>query len=301
MRFAVLGPLEVRSDTGKLIDIRRPRQRTLLAVLAMRANEYLPVDWLVGALWGENPPRTAAGVLRTYVWALRRESGLAELIETRPSGYRLTAAPSQLDVHQFYEFSEQGRLAGDRGDAVQAESCYRQALTLWRAPELRDLVATPLLTAKIAELYGQRRAARDGWVEARLALGHHDDLAGYLRGVLDEDPLNERVWSQLMLALYRGGRQSEALAAYAEVRQQLVEEYGLSPGAELQRLQRAVLTADPRLDLPAAGSGTSGRNRESAAHTADRRTMTAAQFCPHCREEILISVLPVVAVGVLVD
>ena len=221
-------------EDGRPLSIERGRQRALLGYLLLRANEVVPQDRLIDALWGEAPPPTAVTALHGYVSRLRRLLGTGRL-ETRPPGYLLRVEPDELDLYRFREL-----LAQDRHD---------EALALWRGPPLADLAFEDFAQSEIARLEELRLSALEGRFERELADGRHADVDRRARGAPSrEHPLRERLAGQLMLALYRAGRQADALAAYRDARTTLVEELGLEPGEELRELQRRILAHDPALD-----------------------------------------------------
>src|SRR4051812_9093164 len=254
IEFRVLGPLEVLED-GRALPIERGRQRALLGYLLLRANEVVAQDRLVDALWGESPPPSAVTALHGYVSRLRRLLGAGRL-ETRPPGYVLRVAPDELDLHRFREL-----LAQDR---------HGEALALWRGPALADLAFEDFAQSEIARLEELRLSALEGRFERELADGRHADAVGELAAAVRAHPLRERLAGQLMLALYRSGRQADALAAYRDARTTLVEELGLEPGEELSDLQRRILAHDPallrgsraRTELPGSLTSFVGRGRE---------------------------------------
>jgi predicted ATPase/DNA-binding SARP family transcriptional activator len=240
-----------------VISLGRGRQRALLGVLLLHANEVVAQDRLVDWLWGESPPRTALTALHGHVSRLRGLLG-AERLETRPPGYVLRLAPGELDLHRFERLVEQER--------------YPEALALWRGPPLSDLAFEAFAGSEIARLDELRLAAIESRFERELAEGRHAGLVGELEAAVREQPLRERLAAQLMLALYRSGRQADALTAYQAMRATLVEELGLEPGEQLGELQRAILAHDPALDvvpnrrrrtpLPASLTSFVGRRRE---------------------------------------
>jgi DNA-binding SARP family transcriptional activator len=257
VEFRVLGPLEVRTDDGRPLAITRPRQRALLCVLLLHASQPVPAGQLIDLLWDSAPPQTAAGTLRTHVWAVRRLLGAgAARLRTLPAAYQLQVAPDELDLLEFTRLSSEGRQALAGGDFATAAERLDRALRLWRGAPLSDLPAAPALSAEVARLEEERLAAQESLLEARLTLGQHHGVAGEIRALVTANPLRERLWALLITALYRAGRQADALAAYAQVREVLVREIGVEPGAELQRLQRRVLAADPDLDAPQATAAT---------------------------------------------
>ena len=247
MEFQILGPLAVRNG-DQAVELASGRQRALLALLVLNANETVSTDRIVEELWGERSPQTAPKVIQNHVSQLRR--GLGDgLLVTEGSGYRLSVEPGTLDVDRFEELLAEGRTALERGDAEAAAGLFREALDLWRGTPLADVAFEPFAQAEIARLEDRRLVALEERIEADLALGRHDDLVGELESLVAKNPLRERLRAQLMLALYRSGRQSEALAAYQDARSTLVEELGIDPGRPLRELHQAILNQDPELDL----------------------------------------------------
>ncbi|OXM67996.1 AfsR/SARP family transcriptional regulator [Amycolatopsis vastitatis] len=246
--FGVLGPLAVESPPGRWLALRGDRQRTLLAVLLLHANQPVHVDVLVEALWPGGPPKSHASNLHTYLSRLReRIDGLR--IEHGPLGYRLRVEPDELDLLVFRSAVAEARQAGD---AVEAAWHYRRALAQWRGPVLAGL-PVPRLDADVARLESERLAVFEDCVDAELAAGRHGELIGELRAVLGEHPLRERPAAQLMTALHRAGRQGDALEVYRLLRATLVDELGVEPGAEARRVHAAVLRGEdpvPRLLPP---------------------------------------------------
>jgi WD40 repeat protein/DNA-binding SARP family transcriptional activator len=256
MRFQVLGPLEVETDDRAVV-LGRPKERLLLALLLTRPNQVATVEALIRGLWGEQPPPTAARTLQSHVKRLRRvlEPGRApgaagQVLVTREPGYLLRVAPGALDAAQFEELTAQARRALDSGAIDGAASLLRQALGLWRGQAFEEFTDSDIVVAEADRLGELRLAALEDRVEAELRLGRHRELVAELEQLIREQPLRERLWAQLLLALYRSGRQADALLAYQRARSVLVEELGIDPGAELRRLQAAVLAQDPGLDLP---------------------------------------------------
>jgi DNA-binding SARP family transcriptional activator len=237
VEFRILGPLEVLDD-GMPVPLGRGRERALLALLLTHANEVVSVDRLIDELWGSEPPKAAVNTVQYYVSRLRKVLG-ADRIVTRPPGYAVRVEPGELDLERF-----EGLLA-EGGDAV------RQALALWRGPALADFAFESFAQAPIARLEELRLVALEQHVEADLAAGRHAELVAELETLVAEHPLRERLRGQLMLALYRSGRQAEALEAYQAARNVLVDELGLEPSPVLQELERAILQQDPSLALVA--------------------------------------------------
>jgi DNA-binding SARP family transcriptional activator len=245
----LLGPLEV-GVSGRLPELRRQKQRALLALLALRAGEVVSIDRLVEELWGASPPKAAVGSLQNLVSELRKALG-AELLVTRAPGYVLAVDRDNVDAHRFERLVREA----PKGPAEARARVLREALALWRGPPLAELAFETFAQAEIARLEELRSATREELFEAELELGHHGSLVAELEAFVGENPLRERPRGQLMLALYRSGRQADALEAYRAARDALVEELGIEPSTELQRLEQAILRHDPALELerPAAG------------------------------------------------
>ena len=253
MEFRILGPLEVRA-TDRAIPLGGGRQRALLALLIMHANETVSVERLVDELWGERAPPTAAKIVQNHVSHLRRALGDGLLV-TRGSGYVLEVGRGRLDRDRFEELLEQGRQALAAADAQGASQLLREALDLWRGPPLADFTFEPFAQGEIARLEERRLVALEERIAADLALARHADLVGELEQLIARHPLRERLRGQLMLVLYRSRRQAEALAAYQDARRVLVDELGIEPSPELQQLERAILQQDPALELHAVSAG----------------------------------------------
>ncbi len=252
--FRILGPLEVL-DGDRAVALGGLRQRALLALLLLRANEVVSTDRLIAELWGESPPPTARQTVQVYISQLRRavpaDGSRASAIETRAPGYLLHVAHGQLDLDRFQELSASGREALAAGDAAGAAATLREALALWRGPPLADFAYEGWAQRDIARLEESRLACLEERIEADLQLGRHSDLVGELEALVEEHPLRERLRGQLMLALYGSGRQAEALERYASGRRALADELGIEPGGALKDLERRILTQDPALAPPA--------------------------------------------------
>ncbi|MBQ1047232.1 tetratricopeptide repeat protein [Micromonospora sp. C51] len=245
MRFDLLGPLAVhRGD--RLIPLGSVKQRLLLAALLLRPNETVGADELVPMLWADDPPPSAAANLRTYVRGLRQLLG-EERIPTAAGGYLLAVRPGERDLDRFDAAAARGRDALTAGDAVRAETELAEAVTLWRGAPLADLPSHPLLTRWAAQLQERRLLAEEDYAEAMLAQGASAAVVGRLRALLDEHPLRQRAWSQLMLGLYRIGDVAGALDAFQQARQILAEETGLDPAPQLSRLYDDILHHRPSL------------------------------------------------------
>ena len=253
MEFRILGPLEV-VDGDAPIDIPGTKLRALLALLLLHPNQVMSTDRLVDGLWGEAPPKTAPNTLQAHVSHLRgalTRKGAGEtgqLVVTRFPGYMLAVDPEQIDAGRFERLAEAGRRALDDSSPGEAIIMLTDALSLWRGPALADFAFEPFASSEGARLEELRLAVVADRMEAQLALGRHADVAGELRQLVDEHPLRERLWAQLMTALYRCGRQAEALRAFCELRRVLGDELGIEPSHELQRLEEAILLQKPELD-----------------------------------------------------
>jgi YVTN family beta-propeller protein len=253
IEFRLLGALEV-VDGDRPLTLGRPKQRALLAVLLLHRGEPVSSERLVDELWGQEAPASAIKIVQGYVSSLRKELGDGVLV-TRGHGYLLAAAPGQVDVDRFESLVAEGRRALQEGDPRVASQRLRGALGVWRGPPLADFAYESFAQAEIARLQESRLGALEERIDAELALGEHAQLVGELEGLVREHPLRERLIGQLMLALYRSGRQADALETYREARRRLVEELGIEPSSDLQQLERAILTQDPALKPPTRRDG----------------------------------------------
>jgi YVTN family beta-propeller protein len=247
MEFRILGPLEV-ADNGRLLALGSGRQLALVALLLLHRNEIVSTERLIDELWDDSPPPTAAKIVRNYVSLLRKELG--DRLVTKPPGYLLRVAPGELDAEQLERAVEDGNL-----DQLNA------ALAVWRGAPLAQLTYRSFAQREIARLDELRLAAIEARIEAELELGREGNLVSELETLVREHPLRERLRGQLMLALYRTGRQSEALEAYQDARRALTAELGLEPGPELQRLQKAILNQDETLESRLRGAQAASRRR----------------------------------------
>ena len=270
MDFQILGPLEVRSERGA-VGLGGAKPRAVLAVLLLHANRSVSAERLAAALWGEDAPAGAVKTVQVHVSRLRKALGDPEAVVTTPAGYRLQVRPGELDAERFANDVAQGRSALKAGDAERAGVVLREALELWHGPALADVAFEPFAAAEIARLEEQRLVALEARVEADLARGTHGALVSELQQLWAEHPTRERFAAQLMLALYRSGRQAEALEVYRDARLMLVEAVGIEPGVELQRLHAAILRQDPSLDLPDVPMPTS--DQHSALSASPNRTI----------------------------
>ncbi|MFI1000537.1 BTAD domain-containing putative transcriptional regulator [Streptomyces galbus] len=260
MRIRVLGPLEVEDDSG-LVELGGVRQRSALAYLLLHANQVVSTSQLLAALWpADDAPMTARKILQNAVWRLRgalsgdRPEGTPPELLTRSPGYVLRVAPDQVDLLVFQQRVAEGRAAMAAGDPAAARELLTGALSLWRGGVLADLVEEGTCWPELASIENERLDVLEDWFEVELACGGHQSVLHDLKTLAEQEPLRERAAGQLMLALYRCGRQADALAVYGRLREALVDNLGLEPSPDLQRLQQAVLVQDPSLDLPARPS-----------------------------------------------
>jgi YVTN family beta-propeller protein len=245
MEYRILGPLEVLDD-GRQLALGGTRQRALLASLLLHANEVVSTDRLVEDVWGENPPETGPKALQVAVSQLRKtlQPSADGRLATRAPGYVLQVEPGELDRDRFERLVAEG--ARER-DAEKRAASLREALALWRGPPLADLAYESFAQPAIAHLEEERLAALEERIDADLEAGRDAALVGELEALVARFPLRERLRGQLMLALYRSGRQADALDVYQDARRTLVEDLGVEPGPELQVLQKAILDHDPAL------------------------------------------------------
>jgi predicted ATPase/DNA-binding SARP family transcriptional activator len=246
--FRLLGPLEVRKD-GAAVPLGGAQQRALLALLALAANEAVPRERVVDVLWGERPPASAVNSVQVHVHGLRRLLGAAR-IATRGSAYVLLADPGELDVVRFRRAAAEGRGALAASDPLGALRLLEDALSLWRGEALADLPGE-LLVDERRLLGEERRSAIELTIEAKIALAQHDEVIAELERLILEEPFREPLYEQLMVALYRSGRQADALEVYQQARRLLDEELGVEPGPALRELERAVLRQDASLGAAA--------------------------------------------------
>ena len=262
MEFRLLGPLEVHRH-GRLVAVGGRKQRSLLALLLLHANEVVSNDRLIDELWGEQAPPTAAKALQVYVSQLRKaletgggpDGGASErVLVTRPAGYMIRLDDDQFDLHRFDRLRAEAAAALAECNPTVASTKLREALALWRGAALADFAYEPFAQAEISRLEELRLTALEDRVDADLELSRHAELVGELRALVAADPMRERLRRQMMLALYRCGRQAEALEVYRKTRAALVEELGIEPGHEIRELHEAILRQDPRLELLTAAA-----------------------------------------------
>ena len=264
MDFLLLGPLEAR-DGDRAVDLGRAKQRALLALLLLDAGRAIPVDRLIDELWGEEVPPSARKMVQILVSSLRKLLP-AELLRTSPRGYAIEVAAGELDLGRFERLAATGRAALADGSSAAAAESLAAALALWRGPALAEF-AEPFAARESARLEALRVAALEDRIEADLARGRHADVAVELEALVQAHQHRERLRGQHMLALYRSGRQAEALASYRDARTALDEQLGIQPSPELRRLEQQILEHDPALAAPAStdAAGTAPAPRSGPA------------------------------------
>ena len=254
------------------------KQRAVLALLLLRANEVVPLDRLIDELWGESPPDSAANIVQGYVSHLRkalepeRGRGKHELLVSRRPGYILKIGQDQYDADRFVRLSGEGRRLLEEGDADSASERLRAALDLWRGPALADLAYESFARLEAERLEELRLVVLEDRIDADLALGRNGVLVGELRELVAQYPLRERLRAQLMAALYRAGRQAEALEVYREGRVALSDELGIEPGPALRELERAILQQDPALGRPGCAPAASRLEAQAPLAAVGRRS-----------------------------
>jgi YVTN family beta-propeller protein len=280
--YRLLGPIEVGLN-GQALDIGGHRQRVLLTILVLSANVPVSRDVLVDRLWGEGPPAGAQHTLEVYVSRLRKTlepTAGGPVVLARPGAYVLRAPEECIDIRRFERLAAQGRRALEDSAPDRASADLREALALWRGAPLSDVSQERFAQGQIARLEEMRAGVIEDRIEADLALGRHGDLVGELQALVGAHPLRERLYQQLMIALYRCGRQAEALAVYRSARQMLVQELGIEPSPGLRRVERAILEHDVSLEPPAvpppAAASAERRRPGWAAGTRRARLLAAA-------------------------
>ena len=263
MEFRILGPLEV-DDGGRLLELRSQKQRALLAILLLRGGEWVSADALIEALWGGRSPPTARYALHNYIAGLRRTLGPGQIV-SHEGGYQLAVEADWVDLNRFERLVEESREA----DGSARLEKLQEALALWRGPALADLLYEPFAVEEAARLEELHVSALEELADAELSVGEGPELVERLEELVAEHPYRERMRGQLMLALYRSGRQAEALECYRQARETLVGELGIEPGSALRELEQAVLRHDPSLEPPL---------REERPPIAERRKIVAVLF-----------------------
>lgn len=266
MKIEVLGPLSADVNGMSIVPTAgKPRQ--ILALLALYPGRVMPVPTLMEEIWGTELPQSALTTLQTYILQLRRRLGTAmgpdapgdakEVLATRHGGYLLQIPPEAVDVHAYERLIAEAQLAFDQGEDERSARTYREALDLWQGPALVDVRVGPILEIEVMRLEESRLVARERRVDADLRLGRHVELIAELTDLIARHPQHEGLHSQAMVALYRSGRQATALDVYQRLRRRLIEELGVEPSPQLQRLHQAMLTVDPQLDVVAGPRRTS--------------------------------------------
>jgi DNA-binding SARP family transcriptional activator/ABC-type branched-subunit amino acid transport system substrate-binding protein len=269
MEYRLLGSFEV-TRAARPVPLPPGRARAVLALLLVHANEVVPSERIVEELWNGDAPPSAGKIVQNSVSSLRRalDTNGDQPLVTQGPGYVLRVAPGSRDVDAFLALLDEGRRNLRNGDAAAAADRLREALALWRGPPLAEFAYEGFAQAEISRLEELRLGAVEDRIDADLALGRHAELVPELEQLVRSNPLRERLRGQLVLALYRSGRQADALAAYAEARRTLLDELGLEPGRPLQELQRAILAQDPDLDTPSTPQAARRRRRFAAVALA---------------------------------
>jgi DNA-binding SARP family transcriptional activator/glutamine cyclotransferase len=274
MEFRILGPLEAYDSSGAEIRLPAGRERALFAALVLRRGEVVPTDALIDALWGERPPTTAPKAVQGYVSHLRRALSDGVLVTQSP-GYLLRVDAGSIDAEQFEQLAAEGRRALEDGDPDGALASLDAALALWRGPALVDFAFDDFAQSEIQRLTERRVETQENRVEALLELGRHGGLVAELEALVAAHPARERLRGELMLALYRSGRQADALEVFRDGRRRAAE-LGLDPGPDLVRLERAILNHDPSLESP----GVAGAERLAVAQHRRASSPAEAQAPP---------------------
>ncbi|HZD37374.1 MAG TPA: BTAD domain-containing putative transcriptional regulator, partial [Actinomycetes bacterium] len=281
IEFLMLGPLEARR-AGRPLKLGSIKHRMLLAKLLLHANQVISTDELIDTVWGERPPPTVRQSLQNHVAALRRvieqagtPAAQPRTLLTRDPGYLLQVDPDQIDLHRFRALVDEGRAALEAGDPWTATNILHEAVALWRGPVLADVVAAGVSWPELAGIDELQISAIETRIEADLGAGRHAELVGELESLIRRHPLREHLHGQMMLALYRSGRQADALGAYRHARKTLVEELGIEPSVRLQRLEQAILAQDPALEL--LGPARSGDEAGSSSAARPTEEVTPAE------------------------
>jgi len=299
LEFRILGPLEVLGEAGP-VHVGSSKQRALLGALLLHANETVSTALLVDAIWGERPPATAEKLVQGYVHALRKQLGNGVLRTSAP-GYRLKVDDGSLDLAEFERLKEEARAAS----LPQAVELRGRALALWRGPALADVVIEGSDRHAVTRLNELRLSAQIDQIDAQVALGRHTSVVGELEALTAANPYQERLAAQLMLALYRSGRQADALEFYRGLRRRLDEELGLQPSQELRDLEAAILRQDDELAAPvipaaAVADAVDGDATEPAADAAPRERANR-RLLPLAAIVAVVAVLVAVSIAVLAD
>jgi DNA-binding SARP family transcriptional activator/DNA-binding beta-propeller fold protein YncE len=263
VEFRILGPLEVR-DNGRVLELGGAKQRAVLALLLLHANEVVALDRLIDGIWGERPPDTAPAAVHGSVSRLRKvlepHGAPYRVIRTQAPGYVFAAGPETVDRYRFERLAAEGKTALDDGDAARSADLLREALALWRGPALADIAFSIADRTELDRLDEEWLSAVEERIDADLALGRHALLVPELEALVVRHPLRERLRGQLMVALYGAGRQADALETYRDASRLLDEELGIAPGPALRELERRILLQDPELGTPRPPAGASLRS-----------------------------------------
>jgi DNA-binding SARP family transcriptional activator/DNA-binding NarL/FixJ family response regulator len=280
VEYRILGPLEA-VEGGQPVPLGRLKERLVLAVLLLHANELVSRERLIDELWGESPPPTAKKAVNVYVSQLRKaltRNG-HDPIATEDGGYRIGVDAAELDIAHLRQLLANARERSARDEVDAAGELLREALALWRGPTLAGLPLESHGRDEVAQLDELRLTALMDRIDCDLALGRYEEVLGELHVLVGEHPLRERLRAQLMLALYRADRQAEALEAYQQAREVLVEELGIEPSPALQRLQKEILLQDPALELAAGVAAPNGFTRRApGAHTSTRLVLAEDHY-----------------------
>ncbi|MEU3255884.1 AfsR/SARP family transcriptional regulator [Streptomyces sp. NPDC006997] len=260
MEIQVLGPLCAAVNGDSIVPTAgKPRQ--VLALLALYPSRVVPVSTLMEEIWGTDLPQSAMTTLQTYIMQLRRCLGTAmgpgapgaakNVLATRHGGYLLQIPPESVDVYSYERLVAQGQEAFDEGEDERAARSFRQALALWQGPALVDVRLGPVLAIEVTRLEESKLVTTERRIDADLRLGRHAELIAELTDLIARHPQHEGLHAQAMVALYRSGRQASALDVYRKLREGLIEELGVEPSPQLQRLHQAMLSVDPELDVVA--------------------------------------------------
>jgi DNA-binding SARP family transcriptional activator len=271
VEFRLLGPLEVIDDTGETLRLGGLRPRALLAVLLLHPNHVVSIDALIDALWGESPPEAAANTVQVYIGRLRKlldPTRTTERLATRPPGYVLHVDDDEIDIARFEQLGRRARQLM-ASDPRAAGDHLEQALALWRGSVLADLGYESFVSAEVERLGELRLTALEDRMTCDLELGAHNEIVAELERLVADNPLRERLAGQLMVALYRSGRQADALATYRRVRERLVEELGIDPSIELRELEQRILMQDDALRAPVQVRELGGKPPEAPAGAAE--------------------------------
>jgi DNA-binding SARP family transcriptional activator/ABC-type oligopeptide transport system substrate-binding subunit len=272
VEFRILGPVQALDDDGQVLPLGGAKQRATLAILLVRRNEVVARADVIDGLWGGSPPPTAVPTIKTYISRLRSvlpDDPEGARLVSQASGYRLRVGPGELDLESFEALTDAGRASLASGDAWAGKGALTRALALFQGGPLQDLAFAPFAQAEIGRLEEMRLAALGLRVDADLEVGRHADLVGELESLVRQHPFREGFWGQLMLALYRSGRQGDALIAFDRARRLLADELGVDPGRSLQALHRRILDQDPSLELVVARAGVPGVPIGADAVTAE--------------------------------